>query len=99
MLILTPLAFLRRLDSLRHTSFVALFAIGTRVNSRLPDDYADTDKLAYLLIIVVYGYFYPLEGTPEPGEIRLIHFNPAFLSTFPVQVFAFTCAQNVRFDQ
>lgn len=28
MLILTPLAFLRHLDSLRHTSFVALFAIG-----------------------------------------------------------------------
>lgn len=39
-----------------------------------------------------------MEGAPEPGEIRLIHFTPAFLSTFPVQVFAFTCAQNVRPD-
>lgn len=77
MLILTPLAFLRRLDSLRHTSFVALFAI------------------AYLVFVVVYCYFNPLEGAPEPGEIRLIHFTPAFLSTFPVQVFAFTCAQNL----
>lgn len=30
MLILGPLSFLRHLDSLRHTSFIALFAIGTR---------------------------------------------------------------------
>jgi len=77
MLILAPLGFLRRLDSLRHTSFIALFAI------------------AYLVVVVVYSYFNPLEGAPEPWEIRLIHFTPAFLSTFPVQVFAFTCAQNL----
>ena len=44
---------------------------------------------------MVYGYFNPMEGTPEPGEIHLIHFTPTFVSTFPVQVFAFTCAQNV----
>ena len=31
MLILTPLSFLRHLDSLRHTSFIALFAVGTRI--------------------------------------------------------------------
>ena len=41
MLILAPLAFLRRLDSLRHTSFIALFAIGTRANYLLPGDRAD----------------------------------------------------------
>jgi len=28
MFILVPLAFLRRLDSLRHTSYVALFSVG-----------------------------------------------------------------------
>jgi len=28
MLVLVPLAFLRRLDSLRHTSYVALFSVG-----------------------------------------------------------------------
>jgi amino acid permease len=33
-----------------------------------------------------------------PGEIWLIHFTPDFVSTFPIQVFAFTCAQNVRFS-
>lgn len=31
MFILAPLSFLRHLDSLRHTSFIALFAIGTRI--------------------------------------------------------------------
>jgi len=36
-----------------------------------------------------------MEGAPEPGEIHLIHFTSTFVSTFPVQVFAFTCAQNV----
>jgi len=31
MLILAPLSFLRHLDSLRHTSFIALFAVGMRI--------------------------------------------------------------------
>ena len=47
------------------------------------------------MFVVISGYFYPVEGTPEPGEIHLVHFTPTFLSTFPVQIFAFTCAQNV----
>lgn len=49
---------------------------------------------AYLVVFVVYGYLNPLEGAPKPGKIWLVHFTPAFLSTFPVQVLAFTCAQN-----
>ena len=51
---------------------------------------------AYLVVIVVACYFFPLEGTEAPGEIHLIHFTSNFVSTFPVQVFAYTCAQNVR---
>lgn len=51
--------------------------------------------LAYLVLIVVVCYFHPPEGIQPPGEIHLIHFTPNFISTFPVQVFAFTCAQNV----
>jgi len=74
---LIPLAFLRRIDSLRHTSYVALFAV------------------AYLLVIVIYCYFWPLAGIPPSGEVHLIHFTPTFVSTFPIQVFAFTCAQNI----
>lgn len=77
MIILLPLAFLRRLDSLRHTSYVALFSV------------------AYLIIIVVRCYFWPLKNMPERGGVHLINFTPQFVSTFPVQVFAFTCSQNL----
>jgi len=77
MAILAPLSFLRKLDSLRHTSYVALFSV------------------AYLVVVVIVCFFFPLDGTPPPGEIHLIHFSPNFVSTFPVQVFAFTCAQNI----
>ncbi|KDQ61388.1 hypothetical protein JAAARDRAFT_54767 [Jaapia argillacea MUCL 33604] len=77
MLVLVPLAFLRRLDSLRHTSYVALFAVG------------------YLVLIVIICYFNPLDNMPVRGEVHLVHFTPNFISTFPVQVFAFTCAQNL----
>ncbi|KAF7793498.1 hypothetical protein EIP86_004610 [Pleurotus ostreatoroseus] len=77
MLILVPLCFLRRLDSLRHTSYIALFSV------------------AYLVVIVVVCYFFPLKGTQPRGEVHLIKFTPSFVSTFPVQVFAYTCAQNL----
>ncbi|KAI6041253.1 transmembrane amino acid transporter protein-domain-containing protein [Pisolithus marmoratus] len=77
MIILVPLASLRRLDSLRHTSYIALFSA------------------AYLVVIVIRCYFKPLEDTVPRGDIHLIHFTPTFVTTFPVQVFAFTCAQNI----
>ncbi|KIY71860.1 hypothetical protein CYLTODRAFT_389544 [Cylindrobasidium torrendii FP15055 ss-10] len=77
MIPLVPLAFMKQLHSLRHTSYVAMFAV------------------AYLIIIVISTYFVPLEGMPEKGEVHLIHFTPSFVSLFPVQVFAFTCAQNL----
>ncbi|TDL23915.1 hypothetical protein BD410DRAFT_786588 [Rickenella mellea] len=77
MVFLIPLCFLRHLDSLRHTSYVALFSVG------------------YLVLIVIVCYFHPPKGSTSPGEIHWIHFTPNFVSTFPVQVFAFTCAQNL----
>ncbi|KAJ6620650.1 transmembrane amino acid transporter protein-domain-containing protein [Mycena sp. CBHHK59/15] len=77
MLILGPLVFLRHLDSLRHTSYVALFSVG------------------YLVVIVITVYFAPLEGMPDRGAVHLARFSPNFVSTFPVQVFAFTCSQNL----
>ncbi|KAG2136189.1 transmembrane amino acid transporter protein-domain-containing protein [Suillus cothurnatus] len=52
-------------------------------------------SVVYLLAIVIICYFNPLEGTAPAGDIHLIHFTPNFISTFPVQVFAFTCAQNL----
>jgi len=75
--ILFPLSFMRKIDSLRHTSYIALFSV------------------AYLVVVVIVCHFFPLEGTQAPGEIHLIHFTPNFVSTFPVQVFAYTCAQNI----
>jgi len=77
--VLVPLCFLRKLDSLRHTSYIALFSV------------------AYLVTVVVVSFISPPKGQEEPGEIHLIKFSPSFVSTFPVQVFAFTCAQNVSF--
>ncbi|KAF9240708.1 vacuolar amino acid transporter 5 [Melanogaster broomeanus] len=77
MLLLVPLSFLRRLDSLRHTSYIAMISV------------------VFLVVIVITCYFRPLEGTTPPGEIHLIHFTPSFVTTFPVQVFAFTCSQNI----
>lgn len=49
----------------------------------------------YLVIIVVTCYFRPLEGAAPVGKVHLIHFTPGFVTTLPVQVFAYTCAQNV----
>ena len=49
------------------------------------------------MVVVIRGYIWPFKNMPAPGEIWLIHFTPDFVSTFPIQVFAFTCAQNVRF--
>lgn len=77
MVVLVPLSFLRRLDSLRHASLIALFSC------------------AYLILIVVLCYFRPIKGMTPPGEIHLIKITPSFLSTFPIQVFAFTCSQNL----
>ncbi|KAG8903183.1 hypothetical protein FRB99_003632 [Tulasnella sp. 403] len=77
MTILAPLCFLKKLDSLRHTSYIALFS------------------MVYLVIVVIFCYYHPLEGTTPAGEIHLFKFTGSFLSTFPVQVFAYTCAQNL----
>ena len=51
--------------------------------------------VAYLVLIVIVCHFYPLKGMIPRGEIHFIKFTPSFVSTFPIQVFAFTCAQNV----
>lgn len=53
-------------------------------------------SIVYLVVIVITCYFKPLEGAPPAGEVHLIHFTSNFITTLPVQVFAFTCGQNVR---
>ena len=95
MLVLVPLSFLRHLDSLRHTSYIALFSVGKLIGFLAGSVINGRVFSAYLVVIVIKCYFWPLSGMPTRGEVHLIHFTPNFVSTFPVQVFAFTCAQNV----
>ncbi|PVF99817.1 putative AVT6-involved in amino acid efflux from the vacuole [Serendipita vermifera] len=52
-------------------------------------------SVAYLVVIVVVCYIFPPKGMMERGEVHLIHFTPSFIAYFPVQVFAYTCAQNL----
>ncbi|VDB94265.1 unnamed protein product [Peniophora sp. CBMAI 1063] len=52
-------------------------------------------SVAYLVLIVIVVYFHPLENMPPRGDVYLAHWSTDFISTFPVQVFAFTCAQNL----
>lgn len=111
-LLLAPLCFLRHLNSLRHTSYVAMFTVckylypPLALSDSLPLPLLlsgmlqrprahSTFKPVYLVLIVVTCYFAPLKGQTPPGEIHYVHFSSSFVSTFPVQVFAFTCAQNV----
>ena len=93
LLVLAPLCFLRQLNSLRHTSYIGLFAASKLMELCLVHEL--TYCTVYLVTIVISCYFRPIDGMPTRGEVRLVHFTPNFVSTFPVQVFAFTCAQNV----
>ncbi|GAA5827480.1 hypothetical protein JCM11251_003830 [Rhodosporidiobolus azoricus] len=77
MTLLCPLAFLRRLDSLKHTSYIALCAIG------------------YLIFVVIFYTFVSHEELPPSGDVELFKFGPSFIQSLPVQIFAFTCAQNI----
>jgi len=65
------------------------------LNSLRHASYIALFSVAYLVVVVIRGYIRPFKDMPAPGEIWLIHFTPDFVSTFPVQVFAFTCAQNL----
>ncbi|GAA5864930.1 hypothetical protein JCM3774_003912, partial [Rhodotorula dairenensis] len=77
MTLLCPLAFLRRLDSLKMTSYIALCTIG------------------YLVFVVVYYTIVGHDSLPTPGDVELFRFGPSFIQSIPVQVFAYTCAQNI----
>jgi len=80
MIFLLPFCFLRRLDSLRHTSYLSLMAVLYLVVIVLT--YALAPSMRTTL-------------PPRKGEIHLITFDSHLISIFPVFVFAFTCAQNV----
>ncbi|KAL1412061.1 hypothetical protein Q8F55_003058 [Vanrija albida] len=51
-------------------------------------------SVAYMVLVVIGWYF--IKGPdPNRGEVVLARFGPNTLASFPVQVFAFTCAQNL----
>ena len=77
-LVIIPFSFLRRLDSLKYTSVIALISI------------------AYLVVLVL-AHFFKGDTMAERGVLRAVQpeSTVAFLSSFPVIVFAFTCHQNV----
>ncbi|KAM0786719.1 hypothetical protein ACM66B_002160 [Microbotryomycetes sp. NB124-2] len=77
MTMLCPLAFLRRLDSLKITSYISLCAVGN------------------LIFVVVYKTFVNRDGLPEDVPVHFISLGPSFIQSLPVQIFAFTCAQNL----
>lgn len=49
------------------------------------------------MAVVVVGWYFIKGPDPNRGEIVLGRFGTSTLASFPVQVFAFTCAQNVSY--
>ncbi|EST04824.1 Amino acid transporter, transmembrane [Kalmanozyma brasiliensis GHG001] len=78
-ILLIPLCFLRRLDSLRHTSYLSLLAVFYLVIIVLHYSFS-SDARASL---------------PPKGDVEMINVSWHTISIFPVFVFAFTCAQNM----
>ena len=50
--------------------------------------------VADLLFVVIYKFF-DRSGLDPRGHIDLVHVSPALISSLPVYIFAFTCAQNL----
>lgn len=103
MTLLCPLAFLRKLDSLKVTSYIALCAIAYLVSCRffclsvrcrrhLP-------RPCYLFVfrggllffgqvfIVLFYTFLDASELPSPGQVELFKFGPSFIQSLPVQIF------------
>ncbi|PWN48017.1 hypothetical protein IE53DRAFT_217825 [Violaceomyces palustris] len=79
MTMLIPLCFLRKLDSLRHTSYLSLLAVFYLVIIVVHYSFSEEAR----------------GSLPPSGEIHWITFSYHTISIFPVFVFAFTCAQNM----
>ncbi|KAK8845389.1 hypothetical protein IAR55_006102 [Kwoniella newhampshirensis] len=47
------------------------------------------------LVFVVVGWFFIKGVSPTRGEVVLVRFGKNTMSSFPVQVFAYTCSQNL----
>ena len=81
MLVVIPLSYLRRLDSLKYTSVIALISISYLV----------------ILVVYHFSVSDTLPSTGYATPLRIFHWRGpvAALSSFPVIVFAYTCHQNM----
>ncbi|KAL1922374.1 uncharacterized protein VTP21DRAFT_9913 [Calcarisporiella thermophila] len=79
MVVVAPVSFFRRLDSLKHTSVVALFAVAYLV----------------LIVVYSFITPSESSKLPPAGEIDLVRFSTKFFTNLPIFVFAFTCHQNI----
>lgn len=106
MVILTPLCYLRQLNSLRFTSYVALVAVFDLVSiapvqavqppacrAALQLEIRSTTSFNQVLV-VVFKFFYRHSLPPSPPS-HLFVLKPSIISSIPVYIFAFTCAQNL----
>lgn len=76
-MVMTPLCFLRRLDSLRHTSYLSFVAVVYLV----------------IIVIFYAVTDHAKQHLPPRGDVDLVRLDGHLISIFPVFVFAFTCAQ------
>lgn len=79
MLVVIPLSFLRRLDSLKYTSVIALLAVGYLT----------------ILVFYHFVAQDTFEGTRPPVRVLRWAGAIPTLSSFPVIVFGYTCHQNM----
>ncbi|KAF9112734.1 hypothetical protein BGX27_002869 [Mortierella sp. AM989] len=77
--IIGPLSFLKKLDSLKATSALALSAV----------------FYLLFIVIYYYTNPDPGHRMPPKEELRWVKISPQFLTTLPIFVFAFTCHQNI----
>ncbi|KAJ3076647.1 hypothetical protein HDU98_001657 [Podochytrium sp. JEL0797] len=78
---LVPVAFAKRLDSLRYTSGLALCAVV----------YLVCIVFGYFVAPGAHG----MPKRPEWSEVVWVKVDSSFLKTLPIFVFAFTCHQNI----
>lgn len=66
---------------------------------RTLDSLKTTSQIALLsvayMVVVVVGWYFVKGPSPDRGEVVWARFGTSTLAAFPVQVFAFTCAQNL----
>lgn len=79
MILLVPISFLPTLDSLRHTSYVALIGVVNLI----------------FVVVFKFFFSGPLPIGSNGAEFHWIKIDTSFLTALPLFVFAYTCAQNI----